>query len=726
MLLRVTERLAALRVRRPHLPLLLPIAAFVVLAGAGAITVEEHTARTQAMHELRDRSAAVASGAIAELADKRRTYETYARLLADTPGLTRAVAGARGGVATGLLAKLKQHEAFEEVTVYQADGTELLHLGPPKGDRVDAGRFASAMAGRTSSMGIVAPAGLVVIASTPIEAGHGIVGVLVVATTLRGPQLAVLRRQDGAQLALYQGNSLVTSSTERSDLQRVLTSATTSHEGVERLNRLLSPFHLYAAERPLEGGAMLAFASSTDLDAFARERTHVVLGAAVALLVALALIGTFLSRTVTRPLKGMAAVTSGMLAGDYTGRVAASTIPELDALSTAVNHLADQAEGRVLVEEQLRQSQKMEAVGRLAGGIAHDFNNLLTAIIGRSELLQLRLAADDPARVDIEEILGASNRAASLTRQLLAFSRKQVLEPKVLSLNHIVAESEKLLCRLIGEDVELACELEPELGRVRADAGQIEQTILNLAVNARDAMPQGGRLTIATSNVRRDGTDGLPPGDYVALRVTDTGVGMDPETQSNIFEPFFTTKEPGKGTGLGLSTVHGVVEQSGGSIRVQSEPGRGAVFTIYLPRLDEPVEPPSVGAPAGRAVRGTETILLVEDEAIVRGPLVEMLRNCGYVVLEAATPEAAIQICTTHAGPIALMITDVVMPGMSGSALLERVGPLRPEMKALFISGYTDDAVVRNGIRDAGVPFLQKPFTPSALGERARQLLDAA
>ena len=710
------ERLGRVRLRRLHLPLLLPIVAFVVLAAAGAILVEEHTARTQATHELRDRSAAAARGAIAELADTRRTYETYARLLADTPGLMHAVAAGHGNLARQLLAPLQAHEAFEEVTVYQADGTELLHLGPPKGDRVDAGRFAAAMARRTSSMGIVAPAGLVVIASTPVEEAHRIVGVLVVASTFHDRQLAVLRRQEGAEFALYQGNSLVTSSTGRPDLQRVLESVTTSPEGVERLNRRLSAFHLYADERRLAGGALLAFTSSSDLDAFARERTHVVLGAAAALLVALALIGAFISRTVTRPLKGMAAVTSGMLSGDYTGRVAGSTIPELDALSTAVNHLAEQAEGRALVEEQLRQSQKMDAVGRLAGGIAHDFNNLLTAIIGRSELLQMRMSAEDPARADTAEILEASNRAASLTRQLLAFSRKQVLEPKVLSLNCVVVESEKLLRRLIGEDVELSCELDPELGHIRADAGQLEQVILNLAVNARDAMPQGGGLTISTSNV---------DGDHVALCVADTGVGMDAETQSRIIEPFLKTKEPGKGTGLGLATVHGVVEQSGGSIRVQSEPGRGTVFTIYLPRVAEPVEaPPEI--PGERVARGTETVLLVEDEAIVRSLVVEMLENCGYDVLEAPDPEEAIRICRTHDGPIELMITDVVMPGMSGSALLERVAPLRPEMKSLFMSGYTDDAVVRSGVTHAAATFLQKPFTQQALQAKARRLLDAA
>ena len=362
-------------------------------------------------------------------------------------------------------------------------------------------------------------------------------------------------------------------------------------------------------------------------------------------------------------------------------------------------------------EEQLRQAQKMEAVGRLAGGVAHDFNNLLMVMRGYGELLLNRLDANDPLRRNAEEIQEAAKRATALTQQLLAFSRKQVLQPKVLELNAVVTEVEKMLRRLIGEDIELAATLDLALGRVKADPGQIEQIILNLAVNARDAMPQGGRLTLRTANVTLDQAyarqhRGARPGPHVLLAVSDTGVGMDAETQSHIFEPFFTTKDAGKGTGLGLSTVYGIVKQSGGTIWVESAPGRGTTFEIYLPLVEKAaasgeLHPALPAPPPG----GTETILVVEDEMSVRRLAAEFLGSNGYTVLEAQDGGEALQVCEEHRGPIHLLITDVVMPGMSGWELAVRLAGRRPEMKVIYMSGYTDDAIVQHGVLEEGIIF---------------------
>jgi PAS domain S-box-containing protein len=380
------------------------------------------------------------------------------------------------------------------------------------------------------------------------------------------------------------------------------------------------------------------------------------------------------------------------------------------------------------LEEQFLQAQKMEAVGRLTGGIAHDFNNLLTAIIGFSEiLLHRQLDEGDPLYKPIEEIHKAGQRAASLTRQLLAFSRKQVLQPKVLDLNAVVTDMDKMLPRVISEDIDLVTVLDPDLGPVKADLGQIEQVIVNLAVNARDAMPQGGQLTIETANVELDEAYArrhvdVQPGPYVMLAVSDTGVGMDKETQSRIFEPFFTTKE--EGTGLGLATVYGIVKQSGGHIWVYSEPGQGTTFKIYLPRVEEAVEPlrPSV-APTER-LQGSETILVVEDDQGVRMLARDVLEMDGYTVLEASHGEEALRVCEEHQGPIHLMVTDMVMPGMNGRQLAERLAPLRPEMKVLYVSGYTDNAILRHGVLEPGMAFLQKPITPGALARKVREVLD--
>jgi two-component system, cell cycle sensor histidine kinase and response regulator CckA len=379
--------------------------------------------------------------------------------------------------------------------------------------------------------------------------------------------------------------------------------------------------------------------------------------------------------------------------------------------------------------QQLSQAQKMESIGRLAGGVAHDFNNLLSVIIGYSEILLEGPGPDDKTRKHVEEIQKAGHRAASLTRQLLAFSRQQVLEPRILNLNTCVAEIEKMLRRLIGEDIELRTSLDSTLGPVKADPGQIEQVIMNLAVNARDAMPQGGTLVIETSNADLGDEYSLqhPPlaaGRYVLLAVTDSGVGMSPETKARIFEPFFTTKELGKGTGLGLSTVYGVVKQSGGFIWVYSEPGQGSAFKIYLPRTDGAERQTRQAESAPGLLRGTETVLLVEDEQAVRTLTRNLLEQGGYKVLEADNGARAIEIAGQHHGPIHLLLTDVVMPGMNGPALADKVLPIHPEAKALYVSGYSGSYGTHTGLVPVGANLLHKPFSRATLLQKLRDVLD--
>ncbi len=386
---------------------------------------------------------------------------------------------------------------------------------------------------------------------------------------------------------------------------------------------------------------------------------------------------------------------------------------------------------RKQLEEQFLQAQKMEAVGRLAGGVAHDFNNILTAITGYGELLLMNPDIQDPVSRDVKDILQAADRAASLTRQLLAFSRKQVLQPQRLDLNQVVANLDKMLRRIIGEDIDLVTVLGHDLGAVQADPGQIEQVVMNLAVNARDAMPQGGKLTIETADADLDTAYAQnhlesQPGPYVMLAVSDNGVGLDQEAQARIFEPFFTTKELGKGTGLGLSTVYGIVKQSGGFIYVYSNPGEGTTFKIYLPRLEAAADLAGLGKVPDRCEWGSETILLVEDEDLVRQVASRILVRHGYTVLEAASGRDALLVSREHAGPIHLMLTDVVMPGMSGWETAKSLKLQRPEMKVLFMSGYTENAIVHHGVLDPGVAFIQKPFRYSILAQKIREILDAS
>jgi two-component system, cell cycle sensor histidine kinase and response regulator CckA len=376
-------------------------------------------------------------------------------------------------------------------------------------------------------------------------------------------------------------------------------------------------------------------------------------------------------------------------------------------------------------EEQLRQAQRMEAVGRLAGGVAHDFNNLMSAVIGFSQLVLGRLEDPHPLRRDIEQIMRAGERASMLTNQLLAFSRKQVLQPRVLDLNAVVVEVEKLLGRLIGANVELVSVLDPALGPIEADPGQLEQVIINLVVNARDAMPTGGKITIETANVALEANAGLDlvPGRYVLLSVSDAGVGIDEETMRQIFEPFFTTKEEGKGTGLGLATVFGIVKQSGGDIGIASEVGRGTTFKIYLPRAAAPVEQREASAVDVKPL-GSETILLVEGDELVRRLELEVLEESGYAVLEASSPSHALELERDHGGEIDLLLTDVILPGLSGRELAEQLTARRPELRTLYASGYPADAI-GDGFLEPGTAFLQKPLTPVSLAQKVRELLDA-
>jgi PAS domain S-box-containing protein len=383
---------------------------------------------------------------------------------------------------------------------------------------------------------------------------------------------------------------------------------------------------------------------------------------------------------------------------------------------------------RKLLEQQFIQAQKMEAIGRLAGGIAHDFNNLLTVIIGFSQLTLNSLQPDNPTYGHLKQIEKAGHSAASLTSQMLAFSRKQIMQAKVFNLNRVVTDLQKMLQRLIGEDVELLINLAEDLGQVKADPGQIEQIIVNLAVNARDAMPQGGKLIIETANMELDegyarSHTNSQPGQYVMLAVSDTGSGMDKQTQERIFEPFFTTKEQGKGTGLGLSTVYGITKQSGGNIWVYSEPGKGTTFKIYLPLIADPDEGVGRFAHPVEVLRGSETILLVEDEDMIRRLAYQVLEMNGYRVLEAGNANQALELCRQYTDPIHLLVTDVVLPGLSGHGLAQQIALQGREMKVLYMSGYTEDTILHHGVLESGIPFLQKPFTPDALLRKVYEVL---
>ncbi len=385
---------------------------------------------------------------------------------------------------------------------------------------------------------------------------------------------------------------------------------------------------------------------------------------------------------------------------------------------------------RLRLEEQFRHAQKMEAVGRLAGGVAHDFNNLLTVITGYSDLLLAGAGLDATQQTALEEIRRSAERGGQLTRQLLAFSRRQPMEARILLVNELVVHMDRMLRRLIGEDIELVVVPGASRDAVEADGGRLEQVIMNLVVNARDAMPDGGKLTIETGTVHLAETFsakqlGVAPGQHVTISITDTGTGMDEETQSHLFEPFFTTKSAARGTGLGLATAYGIIRQSGGAIGMISELGKGTTARIYLPVAEEAPAEARAERAASRTPTGTETILLVEDETRVRKLIVDVLHSRGYTVLEATRGEEAMRVSQAYEGPIHLALLDVVMPEMSGPDFYRQIEPLRPELRVLYISGYTDEAILHHGISESGAAFLQKPFLPDALARKVRDVLDA-
>ena len=534
--------------------------------------------------------------------------------------------------------------------------------------------------------------------------------------------LIVRRRLSGSSLALPQRQALVALLGDAPDaMGRLRQVAELRVVGDAPYVSGTYPLHPDAAGG--SAGALVLLQDWKPTQRFVDEiRTRVLwLGSATFIL---ALAGAlFVSRRMTQPLREIAAIAGEIAAGHWDRTVPVHGNGEAAAMALAFNDMTASLTASYAAlrdqEVHLRHAQKMEAVGRLAGGVAHDFNNLLTAIHGYSELLSGSLDEHDTRRADVAQILKAAESAGSLTRQLLAFSRKQLLTPKVVSLDDIVRGTEKMLRRLIGEDIELVVRSAPDLWYVTADPGQLEQVVMNLALNARDAMPDGGNLRVDLENLED------AEGQYVVMTVTDTGCGMDAATMSHIFEPFFTTKDEGRGTGLGLAMVLGIIEQSGGSIAVQSELGRGTSFRVTVPRAKEgrvaieaPSAQPAVGPP-------TETVLLVEDEPGVRRLAREVLRREGYQVLEAARGDEALGIAARHPHRIHLLLSDVVMPGMSGRHLWEQLSASRPDAKVLFMSGYTDDAVVRHGIRNAGVPFLQKPFSLTALADAVRRALES-
>ena len=706
----------------------------VVRTNARAQAADALEATRQAFYQLTEDRAGFAAAQLRLIASLPvfRAHMTDAQLLSDPATLDAMANEYRRALDSSFL------------VVTDPNGVWIADTGWPSGTRPSTaltGAIDGARDGESRQVVLPVANRLYLMVTEPARFATEVLGTLTVGYRLDDAVAGDLARTTNSEVSfLWQGRITATSlaRVERDRLAEMLTREDAFAElgtvrSIGRAQYIGGLYPLEATGSINESGALVLLEDWAPTQLFLDQiRTRIVWLGGLVVLCALGG-GLVLSRRLSRPLREVAAAAQAVAAGDWDRRVPAYGGDEAAAMATAFNEMTDtlthwHAEARHR-ESELRQAQKMEAIGQLAGGVAHDFNNMLTAIHGYADLLLMDLpATDDPRRENVRQILRSIESAGSLTRQLLAFSRKQVLAPRTITLSSVVEGMEKMLRRLIGENIELTVQTHPDLWPVKADPGQIEQVIMNLAVNARDAMPDGGHLSISLENVNLDqfmstATCRLAPGAYVRLRVRDTGVGMDPETQARVFEPFFTTKEQERGTGLGLAMVDGIVEQSGGAITVESHSSWGTVFSVLLPRAlpegDAAVEGPVPDAASG----GSEAILLVEDDTPVREFVREVLEREGYRVLEASRGDEALAMVLQLPGRIDLLLTDVVMPGMNGCALWETLSASRSDASVLFMSGYTNDPVVMRDVVELGLPFLQKPFTYAALVREVRRTL---
>jgi signal transduction histidine kinase/ActR/RegA family two-component response regulator len=638
----------------------------------------------------------------------------------------------------------RQQLRADFLIVTDRDGSWTARSGPPvpRLSAPIAAAIAVATANRSSRDVVALENGLFLVVSEPARFAEEVLGTLTVGYALDDAVVQRLSDVTHCDVNLVAGGRLYASSLSpagRTALTTRLAARNWLENGVSGVwsigadQYVVGTFPMAPTGSSAPVGRLMLLQDWRPTQQFVDEIRHRLLAAGAVIFV-IAVGGSLLfSRRMSRPVQDLAEAAEDIAGGNWMRQVpvrgtaeAAMMAQAVNDMTTSLRHWYEEAKRR---DDELRQTQKLEAIGQLAGGVAHDFNNLLTAIKGYGELVLEAMPTGDPRCDDIDAILQAADRAASLTRQLLAFSRRQVVTPRVISLGRVVAETEKILRRLIGEDITLTMSIDLGTGLVKADPNQMEQVLLNLAVNARDAMPQGGTIRMAVTNVVfRDAPDErhrvLPPGHYARLSVTDTGCGMPAEVVSHIFEPFFTTKEEGKGTGLGLATVYGIVNQAGGTIDIETEVNHGTAFHVYLPQTTE-AETAANAEPSTGDVdrRGTETILLVEDELRVETLIANALRQAGYSVLEAANGDEALALSYAHATSIDLLLTDVVMPGMNGRELAERLKLTRRETRVLYMSGYSDDAILRHGLKTASVHFIQKPFSMKALAAKIRETL---
>lgn len=687
-----------------------------------------------------------------------RKLSTLSNLLKTDQRLSKGLAHRRrsGGDLRPLESAMD--ELFQEIgtqifLVADPDGTVLYRANEPlsRGDRHQVWGFEEAAAGASLLSTSRGQRGYAIRALAPIREGSRVVGVLILGTRLDDPFAARISRETDSRISFANLGGYLNGSASPEERRRYDPSA------IQRVFRTTAPVYRTDFDRyrtvgyfPLkvvdETFCLIIETDMRNVQGLVHENRWKLARISALILAGALLLGITVTTLLVRPVKKLEREAREVVR-EFTGEELPPDARgnEIDTLAAAHhrmveairNHIAAREEAEVALrknEAQLRQAQKMETVGRLAGGVAHDFNNLLTVINGYSEVLLRRLGETDPTRREIGEIHKAGERAAALTRQLLAFSRKQVMEAKSIRLNEIVSGMCVMIRRLIGENIKLATVLDPDLRIVIADPGQIEQVVLNLAVNARDAMPSGGTVTISTANVdlpAEEDRDGciLPAGRYVRLEVADTGCGMDEETKASMFEPFFTTKERGKGTGLGLASVYGIVKQSGGYIGARSAPGRGTSFSVYLPVVETPpgASEGKTAAPANseRTDRERENILLVEDEEMVREMMLEGLRKDGYPVLAAGNALDAISLLKRHSRPIDLLLTDLMMPGMNGMELARHLLSSHPAMKVLLMSGYSEEEIGKFIGEEPGAAFLQKPVTPSVISRKVREVLDA-